>query len=221
MMVVISLAAMMAVTASRAHAGEDAPAPVITDARVFTAGGTIACDVTSRALFPERVVRTIQSGLPATVELLYAVVSGRDAVDGGLHVWRLQYDVWEDFYSVAGPDTTRRFASFDAMASMMEHLRGVPIVPLTRLKTEAAYAIRLSVAVHPLRGGDGSGIAGWVGETARGDAEEGWREQLLNLNDLIQHFFAREKDSGDRSAWFETRPFVPRELPVDAVTKDR
>jgi hypothetical protein len=213
--IVITLAALVLVFSSPALAGGGGQRPSILGARLFVAGGFLESDITSRGLFSDRVVRTIESGLPATVELFYAVVSGGgDASSRGAHIYELRYDVWEDFYSIAGFDSLRRFSSFDAMSAVIEHLRGVPIIPIERVKTDGAYTIRFSIAVRPLRGGEEREIAGWVGENVRGGTEDGWREQLLNLNDLIERFFARERDTAARSEWFETESFVPRLLPV-------
>ncbi|UCG51863.1 MAG: hypothetical protein JSW58_17135 [Candidatus Latescibacterota bacterium] len=211
---IITLFGVLSLLWSPAYAGDKGERPAILDAKVFVADGLIVSDLTSRGLFSDQIIGTVQSGLPAVVELLYTLVShDNKTVNRGLHAYELRYDVWEDFYSVTGADSTRQYASFKQMASAIEHLRKIAIVPVSTVNLNHQYAIRFSIAVHPLRGKEKRQMIGWVGENVRGGTEESWREQVLNLNELIEHFFAREKDSADRSEWYRTSFFNPGRLP--------
>ena len=195
-------------------AGENAR-PVIKGAKVFIAGDKVVSTVTTSGLFSKEIVGTVQSGLPAVVELLYSLVDRDDkTLDAGLHTIELRYDVWENVYTVERMDTTSRFSSFTAMASTVQTLRRVTIVPLSALRPNTEYAIRLSVAIHPLQGRGQEEIAGWVGENVRSGSEGSLREQVLNLNDLIEHFFARDKIPANRSEWYRTEFFNPTLLPT-------
>jgi hypothetical protein len=181
--------------------------------------GLIVGELTSGNLFSEQVIGTVESGLPAVVELLYSLVT-RDnkTVNRGLHAFELRYDVWEDFYSVEGMDSTMRFDTFDRMAAAIEHLRKIEIVPVSIVSANTEYAVEFSIAVHPLRGRENQ-IVGWVGENVRSGNDETWREQVLNLNDLIERFFANEKSASgrnERSEWYRTGFFSPGRLPVDS-----
>ncbi|MEJ2722444.1 MAG: hypothetical protein P8181_15095, partial [bacterium] len=84
---------------------------------------------------------------------------------------------------------------------------------LAMVDPNADYAVEFSIAVHPLRGREQQ-IVGWVGENIRA-GDDTWREQVLNLNDLIQHFFASGKAAAGRSDWYKTNFFNPGRLPVD------
>ncbi len=186
--------------------------PAVVRANVYVDGGFVVGDLSSRHLFSDQIVGTVESGLPAVVELLYRLV-GRDdkAVDGGVRVYELGYDVWEDRYSVAGSDSTAYYASFVTMGGAVEHLRGIKLLPISRLQDDAEYSLHFKVAVHPLRSRDRDDMVEWMGENmmGQGDTE---KRQMLNLNDLIQHFFSREKSGDNQSAWFETPYFRPARL---------
>jgi len=216
-----ALVGLAAPARTPAHAAGAGGRPAITGAKVFIAGDRIVSTVTTSGLFSEEIVGTVQSGLPAVVELLYSLV-GRDdkALESGLDTIALRYDVWENIYFVERADTTSRFSSFAAMASTVQTLRRVTIVPLSALRPNTEYAIRLSVAIHPLQGRGQEEIAGWVGENVRSGSEGSLREQVLNLNDLIEHFFARDKNPANRSDWYRTEFFNPVLLPtVDEENK--
>jgi hypothetical protein len=204
--------AFVLVCVAAAAYGDDGPR--VTGARLYVSGDSLMSDLTCTGLFSEEITGTVMSGLPAVVEMLFSLDSrARDVVQRGIRAYELRYDVWEDHYTVKGVDTTSVFDTFEAMSDAVENLRGVTIIPLNMLDENNDYLVRFSIAVHPLRGREQSKIVGWVGETVRGSDEGSSRQQLLNLNDLIEHFFAREERAPTRSRWFETERFKPGLLP--------
>lgn len=191
--------------------------PVIRGASMSVVDGVVVSDVTCDGLFSDQIVGTVQSGLPAVVELLYSLVNRDDKLlGGGLHTFELRYDVWDDFYTVESVDSTRRYSTLAEMVGAMENLRDVAVIPVENATTSAEFAVKFSIAVHPLRSREQERIAGWVGANVESGGQDSWHEQVLNLNDLISHFFSREKDSANRSSWYRTEYFDPRLLPVEA-----
>lgn len=186
--------------------------PAVVRANVYVDRGFVVGDLSSRHLFSEQIVGTVESGLPAVVELLYRFVN-RDnkTVDGGVRFYELGYDVWEDRYSIAGADSTAYYVSFPQMGGAVEQLRGIKLLPVASLQDDAEYALHFKVAVHPLRSRDRNDMVEWMGENmmGQGDSE---KRQMLNLNDLIKHFFSREKSGDNQSPWFETPYFQPARL---------
>lgn len=197
-----------------AFAGDADRSPAILAVHLYIANDIVTGDIKSTGLFSDRIAGTIQSGLPAVVEFFYSL-EARDhgSVKRGVLSYELTYDVWDDFYSIEGADTVTTFPTYTAMTTAVQNLRYIALVPVHAMKFEGDYSIHLGVAVNPLRGSDRKKIAGWVGENARGAANESWREQVLNLNDLIQHFFTKRKDS-NRSDLFQTKFFNPTTLLV-------
>lgn len=191
--------------------------PVITAVRLSVRDGMLMGDVTSSGLFSERVTGTIQSGLPAVVELLYRLVAReRGAKRRGMQVYELSYDIWNDQYSVQDDDTTRHYSSLETMTHAVEHLRKVALIPIADIDRDEEYAVEFSIAVHPLRSREKRQIAGWVGEQVRGEGDTSWHENVLNVNALISHFFSRNSDDENRSKWFQTEFFNPRQLAGDS-----
>ncbi len=189
--------------------------PVILGVNLYVSDGTISSDIKSSGLFPDRIAGTVQSGLPAVVELFFSLDSRNDSsVKRGFFSFELRYDVWDDLYSAEGADTTMFFPSFEALSNTVQHLQKIAIVPIRDISLNQEYSIRFSIAVNPLQGSDREKIAGWLDETVRGKTGESWREQVLNLNDLIQHFFSTRKGGAHQSDWFLTDFFKPGSLPV-------
>lgn len=190
--------------------------PAILAVHLYISNDMVTGDIKSAGLFSERIAGTIQSGLPAVVEFFYSLEArDRGSIQKGVLSYELTYDVWDDYYSVAGADTAHTYPTYDAMTRAVQNLRYIALVPLHNMDSNGEYSFRLGVAVNPLRGSDRKKIAGWVGENVRGNdaSNESWREQVLNLNDLIQHFFAKRKDTS-RSEWFQTNFFKPGALLV-------
>jgi hypothetical protein len=190
--------------------------PAITRATVYVASEVVTGDLDCTDVFSEEVVGTVESGLPAVVEVLYELV-GPDGkrLRRGLHAIELRYDVWDDVYSLDRGDTVLTFDSFAAMSGAVERLRGVAVVPLGELDAEAEYAVAFAIAVHPLRGSEEEQIAGWVDEQVAGSSSRSWRERLLNVNDLITRFFSHDTGTTSRSEWHRTALFRPSSLRHD------
>ncbi|NIM18672.1 MAG: DUF4390 domain-containing protein [Candidatus Latescibacteria bacterium] len=196
--------------------GEETEArPTILAVRLYISDGMLTSDVKSTGLFSDQIVGTVQSGLPAIVELYYSLdARNNGSVKKGIFSYELCYDVWDDRYSIEATDTTAFYPTFDALRQAVQHIRNLALAPVHEIATNKEYSVRLGVTVNPLSGSDRQKITGWLGETVRGKSTESWREQVLNLNDLIKHFFARRKTGTNQSEWFQTDFFSPEKLPV-------
>jgi hypothetical protein len=201
--ILISIAAGIALASFPVRAADERPE--IAGVRLHARGSDLVCDVRSRGLIGEKISGTVRSGLPAVVELFYHVKGrGRDVSIKGLHTWSLEYDVWEDRYTVSAGDSVVVVDSIESMRGIIENVKAVSLVPLARLAGVKSISARVSIAVNPLSGSESRRLSGWVDESVRGGRDNSWREQVLNVSELISHFFQREGKRADRSGWFET-----------------
>jgi hypothetical protein len=188
--------------------------PFISAVAIYVSGGRVVGDVKSGGILSERIAGTVQSGLPAVVELLYSLSERNDGtIASGIHAYELHYDVWEDIYSIRSDDSTRTFVDFADMGRAIETLRAVPIVPVRSLDPAGEYAVQLSIAVEPLRGSEQKRIEGFVEDTVSGRSRGAWHEQVLNVNELISRFFSRGEAPSSRSDVYRTGPFSLLSLP--------
>ena len=206
--------------ASPARAGDDAR-PAVLQLELYHHNGELMADITSQSLFSERIVGTVQSGLPAIVEAFYILVeSGGTTVERGMHSYSLEYDIWDDVYSVTGQDSTVPLPSLEAMRTAVEHMNGVKIAPLARMHAGRSYYVQVSIAVSPLQGSDRGEMTGWISENVRSTGETSWHEHVLDVNDLITHFFSREKDPQQVTGWFRSPAFKRETLPTHGMRED-
>ena len=181
------------------------PPPAIVRVQLAVEDGYITGDVTSSGLFSERITGTVQSGLPAVVDLFYylSTPEGGTAADNVLS-FSLHYDVWEDVYSIDGPDSIVAYPTFAEMQRAIQELDNLKLVSLDSLDPDRSYRVHMSVVVNPLRGADREEIAGWVSENMRSSEDDAWHGQVLNLNELISHFLSRERGVVNQSSWYKS-----------------
>ena len=99
------------------------------------------------------------------------------------------------------------------MRLMIKHLRNIPLLPSTSLSPGAFYRIKFCISVNPFRESGESEMEGWVDDNVKRGGE-GWKEQVLSINDLISFFFSRDKGGSRKSEWFTSTPFTITSLPV-------
>jgi hypothetical protein len=201
----ILVAALLVAAAAEARA---APRPRITRVDVSSTRDHVVCTITSDDLFNPQVVNTVKSGLPAVVELVYRVVDARDrSLVRGLYTVEIRCDVWNDVYALVRDDTSYSYPSFETVAAAVERLERVPVVSLSALDGGTDISILFAIAVYPLRGKEQEDIVGWVEEQVGGQSSRTWREQVLNIDDLIQRLFS--EDVQQRSDWFRSPSYRP------------
>jgi len=185
-----------------------APRPRITRVDVSSTRDHVVCTITSDELFNQQVVNTVKSGLPAVVELVYRVVDARDrSLVRGLYTVEIRCDVWNDVYALVRDDTSYSYPSFETVSAAVERLERVPVMPLSALDHGADISVLVAIAVYPLRGKEQEDIVGWVEEQVGGQSSRTWREQVLNIDDLIQRLFS--EDVEQRSDWFRSPSYRP------------
>lgn len=188
--------------------------PYVSGVTVYVADERLVCDVNCGGLFSEQIAGTVKSGLPAVVELLFSVEeSGGKSVANGLYSYELRYDVWDDVYSIRVGESVESFDTFDGLREAIENIEAAPLIPVDQIDGARAHTVHVTVAVHPLSGSDHRRIAGFVEETVGARSHDSWREQVLNINDLIGWFFARDQGTTNRSDVFETPAFTLDSLP--------
>ena len=203
---------LLAGAAASPAGGESRPA--IVGVQLYVLDGTLAGSIQSDGLFSDRIAGTVQSGLPAVVELFYSLETPDNrSIKRDLRSFELRYDVWDNLYSLVGSDTVVFHSSFESLSRAVQHLRKIRLFPMHGISLEKDYAIRFGISVNPLQGSDRGKISGWLDSNVRGSTDESWREQVLNLNDLIQHFFSRRKAGAQQSDWYRTEFFKPGALP--------
>lgn len=212
---ILLLALLAGVCPAQVVAEERSTRPTITGAEIYVTDQQLVGDISARGLFSERIVGTVQSGLPAVVELVFKLAEGKNiSVNNGIIACELHYDVWDDRYTIAWADSIQVFPTFDEMSHAIENMKGVWIGALEMTRPDRDHTVEFELAIYPMRSKDKQDIEGFVSESVRGGTQGTQRRQMLNLNELIEHFFSRDRDDATRSKRFRTAVFQPGHLPV-------
>ena len=172
----------------------------------------LACEVETRGLPDPPSRETLASGLPSAVVLALSVLdaAGRTLENARTEV-RIQPDLWEQVFVVNMPDRDHRLASMQQIEAMLGHLPAIPALPLARLHRDAAYRIRVRLAVYALAPSEVQrSRRQFTGEGETPDADR--REVAVGL-DAILRFFLGKPASENWCAEATSRPFKRGDLP--------
>jgi len=212
----LSIAITIAFTFSTSSsiAGDTNQQPSILSVKLYIKNGYLTGDIFSTGLFSDRITGTIQSGLPAVVKLDYRLIDIRTyTIFEGEISWKLQYDLWDNIYSVSDGDTTSILNSFESMKHLMENLRAVSLLPARKMIKGRPYKLALRISVSPFRmDKSAKEISSGIEENLRSYDEGSRREKVLDLNSLVSLFLKRKKGMVDASGWYRSKIFSPEKL---------
>jgi hypothetical protein len=190
------------------------------DEVVPTRDGTLlTCLVRTSSLPDGRLRTSLESGLPAAIEMALDVLDDRDHVVGGNRVsLRVAFDLWERIFHVQGPGDELRFPSIEGLQGYLGAIPRLPVSPIGALDASKRHRIRVGLRLHAVAPRESERLSDWMaGEDDRERATDGsdGREVSVSLGRVIRFFYrgARRADADELerlSAWF-----VPTDLPED------
>jgi hypothetical protein len=182
--------------------------------------GALLVGVECAQLFSPRSLSTLQSGLPAVLQLELRLLRGtRTQTMLGLgqeefelvrtvrEAHSIRYDVWDERYTIGqrGRDP-QVVETVQAAESLTATFSAIELASLTQLATAATYKVRARVQLLPISEEQGDRVADWLREPdALGgipdDGEEG--RFGFDVSELLSALWGGGKPTRDRSDWFE------------------
>lgn len=198
------LAAAVAVAAT-AYAFE------LTLSRPRVRGSYVIVDAHLSELFDDRIRKSLERGMPATLELHTELWRRRGAwfdrhEQSFVAMVRIRYDVWDDIYRVDRPNApVERFERIDALESYLSRPWGVPVARVERLASDARYYAVVTGTLRPVTAEDVNEVEGWIA----GPGGVGVVTELPRaLFDAVRNFAG----FGDRRTQAMTGTFIPDTL---------
>lgn len=173
----------------------------------------IVCDLLLTDLFTPPIESTLRSGLPVVIDVAVELRPAAGGVTGRLFRSELNYDVWEDRYSLIRAGQERVFADFEALREACERYRRQSLGLAEAPAVGQGFRLRLRVAVNPLGGAERRRMERWLARTVSDPGDPASRELRLDLGALIGSFFG---GGGEEEGWGVERsfgPFLIEELP--------
>ena len=177
-----------------------------------------------RNLFSRKSVSTLQSGLPAVVQIDIGLLEAERAKtlfsgeEGNFRTVRtvrvvrsITYNIWDERYAIREGDDTAIFSDFATAEREVGRLGEEWLAEAAQLEAESIYGVRIRAQIIPISAEQGDKIADWLrnphkmGEELADDSGESGFQ--LNVSRLISSFWDKGKQARNRSAWHVSEPF--------------
>lgn len=182
--------------------------------RVSNGKLTVSADLEN--LFSDRIVGTIQSGLPSIIQVEIKLKDARKKTLFRKLIFRkISYDIWEERYRIEVEDSSQVFASFAAVTQQSSRLEHEDLTPPARLRADQQYVIEIRAGIVPISSAQAEKVTDWLldpNETEEYLASENRASGFeLNINKLVSFFVSSRKKSTYTSDWYSSKKFRIRE----------
>jgi hypothetical protein len=176
-------------------------------------------------LFSRKSMSTLQSGLPAVVQIDIGLLKAERAKtlfsgeEGNFRTVRtvrvvrsITYNIWDERYAIREGDDTAIYSDFASAEREVGRLGEEWLAEAGQLKAESTYGVRLRAQIIPISAEQGDKIADWLrnphkmGEELADDSGESGFQ--LNVSRLISSFWEKGKRARNQSAWYVSKPFA-------------
>ena len=175
----------------------------------------LVCRLRTAGLPGSEILSTLRSGLSSAVDLQLEVLDGRGrAIDGRVLRLRLDYDLWDEVFSIAQgergaerlPDDrdVTRLPDDAALQAWFDRTPWLPVAPLAALANSGPLRLRAALRLHAIAPSERERL----GEVVSGPDGQ---EVSLGLGKLIRFFYRGGARAGD-GATADSSPFAPGEL---------
>ncbi len=167
----------------------------------------LVCRLRTAGLPGPEILSTLRSGLSSAVDLQLEVLDGRGrAIDGRVLRLRLDYDLWDEVFSLAQGDDrgATRLPDDAALQAWFDRTPWLPVAPLAALANAGPVRLRAALRLHAIAPSERERL----GEVVSGPDGQ---EVSLGLGKLIRYFYrGGAREGGGATA--DSPPFTPGEL---------
>jgi Domain of unknown function (DUF4390) len=165
-------------------------------------------------LFEDRVVQSLERGMPATIQVHAELWRKRglwfDALVNTFDASvRVRYGTWDESYHVErqGGESIR-FGSLDSAETYLERPWALPVGRLATLSPNARHYVVVTVTLKPLTAEDVREVEGWMSGDPGGDHSGEVTDLPRGVFDALRNV----SGFGDRRARAVSEEFVPGQL---------
>jgi hypothetical protein len=166
-------------------------------------------------LFEDRVVQSLERGMPATIQVHAELWRRRglwfDALENTFDASvRVRYGTWDESYHVERQGgSSLRFATLDSAEIYLERPWALPVGRLATLPPTARHYVVVTVTLKPFSAEDAREVEGWMSGEPGGDHSGEVTELPRGVFDALRNV----SGFGDRRARAVSQDFVPDALP--------
>ncbi len=180
-------------------------------------GGFVTVSAQFQNLFSNRIIGTIQSGLPSVIQVEVNLKDDRDRRVARRRISQtIFFDIWEERYTVRRPDSVAVFAKIDDVKRAAGMLENEVLLSADQLPQSENYSIQIRVGIIPISSSQAEKVTDWLLDPnqteeylASDNRSSGFE---LNLNRLVSFFVSSRKKSNYASEWFFSEKFTIGDL---------
>ena len=179
---------------------------------------SVMVDIGFKNLFGESIRKPLLAGLPVFLQadILLNNSDGNLVQERKVEI-QISYNVWEEIFQLAYYNrASLSLETLDQLRKWFDKLPGIFLISGSKLLNKETYQIRIVTQVTILTRKQSSQLQKWMeeGDQTEEDSPSQGRSTgfRLNLNQLIQMFFSRDKGQGAFRATGESMKFTPGDL---------
>jgi len=184
----------------------------------FLSHDSVMVDIGFKDVFGESIRKPLLAGLPILLHAEIMVTSsGGEMVQQREVDIQISYNVWEEIFHLSFNNRTSvSLETLDRLQNWLAKLPGIFLVPANKLLDSETYQIKVVSQASILTRRQSNQLQKWMQESDQTEEDSpsqgrstGFR---LNLNQLIQMFFSRDKSQEAYQAIGESMKFTLKDL---------
>jgi hypothetical protein len=166
-------------------------------------------------LFEDRVVQSLERGMPARIQVHAELWRKRglwfDALENTFDASvRVRYGTWDESYHVETQGgQSIRFGTLDSTETYLEKPWALPVGRLALMPPTARHYVVVTVTLEPFSAEDAREVEGWMSGAPGGDHNDEVTELPRGVFDALRNVTG----FGDRRARAVSQEFIPASLP--------
>ncbi len=171
----------------------------VTKIVLFKSDDALLSDLHLHDALDSKAHTTLTSGLPLRLILLTKIMDSANVQVSLAQIEILiQYDVWDEIFSITYPDRIERFRNPDSLKTGLRTLRNIRLAELQRIQPEQSYTALVKIHLqNDLRGSV-------IDSIDHGPSDNGF-----GLSSIIKFFFGSPEP---KDHWYRSGKFVLNQL---------
>jgi hypothetical protein len=171
----------------------------ITQIIPYLSQDSLKADILLENVFQEKILQTLLTGISLDIELkLLLMDHEQNEVVQNRFNCRVSYDVWEEhFWLVDYQKNTIDFRTLEDLQTWSKTITDLSLVNQNLLSSQNRYMINAEMSIRILGARESQQLKWWIENSDQTEEDLASRERStgfkLNLNQLVQMFFSREK----------------------------
>lgn len=183
----------------------------------YTKQGWLCVEIRLNNLFSEKIIGTIQSGLPSIIDVKLKLVkkTNKTILSKSISI-EITHNIWTETYTIKRDHHTETVQDFQIVKKKCSSFKIESVIALVRLRQKDEYAFSVKIEINPISSKQSEKIQDWIMDSTPTEVELTSTNRTnvisFNLSKLIKFFFGKKEASENSSKWTISNVFKLNEL---------